>query len=309
MTQPVQHSEQNSAKSPLFYGSLVLLQCLLWGVGNPIMKIGLETVPPFLCLAIRYALAFFLFMLFMGRRILPYFKKENFKGCLIISLFTAASFICSTLALLYTESTIVGFLMSLAVVFTPILSFFVLKQKTSRVLLFIIAVVVLGMYFLCGNIGSFSFGKGELLAVLSAVCGAAMLTYSSRHVSAVGPFALSAAQSAITSVLCFMVALFFEDSSALKYVSAECWFSVVYLAVACTCIAYSLQNIALDKVSATFVSLAFCTEPIFTAIASFFLLKEKLSLFGWIGSALILTGIVLASIFVSREDNNSQSLS
>ena len=123
-----------------------------------------------------------------------------------------------------------------------------------------------------------------------------MLTYSSKHVSDMGPMALSTAQSAVTAIVSLVFALIFEDFHSLAHVSAEGWWSVLYLAVACTCVAYSLQNIALSRVSATFVSLAFCTEPIFTVIASFFLLGERLSLIGFIGAALIVVGIVLASL-------------
>lgn len=279
-----------------FYGSLILLQCLLWGVGNPIGKICLETLPPFLCVAIRYALAFLLFMLFFHKKIVAQFRKEHIPNCLVVGLFTAASFIFSTLALKLAQATIVGFLLSLSVVFTPILSFFILRQKPGKKLLFIIILAVVGLYFLCGNGGSFSFGPGEICALLSALSGAGMLTYSSKHVSDVGPVALSAAQSAVSAVAGFVFACIFEDFHSLAYVSAEGWWSLIYLAVACSCIAYSLQNIALSKVSATFVSLAFCTEPIFTVIASFFLLGERLSLTGFLGAALIIVGLVLASL-------------
>lgn len=279
-----------------FYGSLILLQCLLWGVGNPVAKICLETLPPFLCMTIRYFIAFVLFLLFFYKKIRSQFRKEHIPNCVIVGLFTAASFIFSTFALKLTEATITGFLLSLSVVFTPVLSFFILHQKVGKKLGFIILLSVAGLYFLCGNGGSFSFGPGEICALLSALTGAGMLTYSSKHVSDVGPVALSTAQSAVTAVVSLIFALIFEDFHSLAYVSAEGWWSVLYLAVACTCIAYSLQNIALSKVSATFVSLAFCTEPIFTVIASFFLLGECLSLTGFLGAALIVAGIVMASM-------------
>lgn len=292
--------KSSSSKGTVFYAGLIFLQCLLWGIGNPIVKIGLETIPPFLCLALRYSIAFVLFLIFFGKQIIPQFKKEYLANCIIIGLFTAASFIFSTLSLMLTEATISGFLLALSVVFTPILSFFILRQKVSRRLILIIFITVIGMYFLCGNGGSFSFGWGELLALLSALTGAGMLTYSSKHVCDIGPFALSAAQSAVTSIVCFIFALIFEDLHSLAYVSAQGWWCVIYLAVACTCIAYSLQNIALRKVSATFVSLAFCSEPIFTAFASYVMLKETLSGSGLLGAVLIACSLVLASILPSE---------
>lgn len=291
-----QNTNTASSKNTLLYASLIFLQCLLWGIGNPVVKIGLETISPFWCLTFRYGLAFFLFLIFFGRQIIPHFKKEYLQSSIIIGLFTAASFSFSTFSLMLTQATISGFLLSLSVVFTPILSFFILRQKTSKRLILIILIVVVGMYFLCGNGGTFSFGAGEICALLSALTGAGMLTYSSKHVSDIGPFALSAAQCAVTAIVSLVLALIFEDVHSLATVSFEGWACIVYLAVACTCIAYSLQNIALRRVSATFVSLAFCSEPIFTAIASYIMLKETLSVSGFVGAILIAAGIVLASV-------------
>jgi drug/metabolite transporter (DMT)-like permease len=74
------------------------------------------------------------------------------------------------------------------------------------------------------------------------------------------------------------------------------WGIILYLAVGCTCVAYLFQNISLRKVPATYVSLIFCSEPIFTAIASYFLLDELLSISGFIGAALIMAGIVYAAL-------------
>lgn len=289
-------------KKPFLYASLIFLQCLLWGVGNPVVKIGLETMSPFWCMTTRYGLAFLLFLIFFGKQIIPHFKREYLKSSVIIGLFTAASFSFSTFSLMLTQATISGFLLSLSVVFTPILSFFILRQKTSKRLILIIFIVVVGMYFLCGNGGAFSFGAGEICALLSALTGAGMLTYSSKHVSDIGPFALSAAQCAVTAIVSFILALIFEDIHSLTSVSAQGWICVIYLAVACTCIAYSLQNIALRRVSAIFVSLAFCSEPVFTAIASYIMLKETLSAGGFFGAVLIAAGIVLASVLPSTPD-------
>ena len=289
-------------RTPVFYGSLVILQCLIWGIGNPITKISVETIPPVSCMGIRFTFAFALFMLAFGRQIIPQFKKEYLANCIVIGLFTAASFIFSTFALHLADATVVGFLLAFSVVFTPILSFFILRQTISRRFALIIFMVVVGLYFLCANGGKFTFGAGELLALLSALSGAGMLIYSSKHVTAIGPLALSAAQAAITAIVSFLFAVVFEDIKDLGQASPEGWASVVYLAVACTCIAYILQNIALRKVSATFVSLAFCTEPVFTAIASFFILGERLSLAGLAGAVLIAIGITLASVMPSSEE-------
>ncbi|MCQ4638392.1 DMT family transporter [Anaerovorax odorimutans] len=295
--------KKHSEHRPFFYGGLILLQCFIWGVGNPITKISVETIPPFYCMGIRFTLAFALFMLVFGHKIIPQFKKAYIPDCVVIGLFTAASFIFSTFALHLTDATIVGFLLAFSVVFTPILSFFILKQKISGKFALIILLVVVGLYFLCANGGSFTFGIGELMALLSALAGAGMLIYSSKHVSDIGPLALSASQCAVTAAVSFFFAVIFEDVRDLSQAAPEGWAAVIYLAVGCTCVAYILQNIALRKVSATFVSLAFCTEPVFTAIAAFFILGERLSPFGLAGALLIAVGIAMASLLPSSEND------
>jgi drug/metabolite transporter (DMT)-like permease len=54
----------------LFYVTLILLECLLWGVSNPMMKIGFTVLTPLFCQSARFVLAFLLFLPFFWKRIL-----------------------------------------------------------------------------------------------------------------------------------------------------------------------------------------------------------------------------------------------
>lgn len=68
---------QTGRRSPLFYAGLIALQCLLWGVGNPLMKIGISRCPPLLLLTLRYLAATALFALFFGRRCLKGLRRVS----------------------------------------------------------------------------------------------------------------------------------------------------------------------------------------------------------------------------------------
>ena len=149
-------------KKTILYGALLLIECFLWGIGNPVMKIGLEVVPPLLCLSIRYIMAFLIFLLFFGKRIYAKIKLGHLAAYLTISAFTAASFITSAFALIYTTATNTGFLMSTAVIFTPFLSYFILKTRIDKKHILPIAVVILGLYLLCSGGGGLNFGSGEV---------------------------------------------------------------------------------------------------------------------------------------------------
>lgn len=276
------------------YIGILVLQCFLWGSGTPVVKIGLATIPPFYCLAIRFGLAFAVFLAFFWKKLAANYKWESLKNCITIGVFNAGVFIFATLAIKLTTATIAGFLMGLSVLFTPFMTFFVLKRKPARVMYIAIGLTVAGMYLLCGG-GEFIFGWGELYAVLSSVTFAATLVYTSKHLDAVGPELLSTAQTGVAAAISVVFALLLEDFS-ISQITAEGWGIILYLALVTTCLTYIMQNHALKRVSPLVVSLIFCAEPIFSAISANILLGETLTALGFVGAGLVTLGIVIASV-------------
>lgn len=133
------------------YEALLLVQCFIWGVGNPIMKIGLDVVTPLFCLSARYIIAFLIFMSFFGKRVLKNVTKKDLKAYLVISIFTSASFITGAFALVYATATNTGFLMATTVLFTPFLAYFIQRTKVDKKHLIPIGIVTLGLYLLCSG--------------------------------------------------------------------------------------------------------------------------------------------------------------
>ena len=155
------------ARSPVFYGVLLVLECLMWGISNAVSKQGFASIPPMWCLTLRYALSTVLFLALFGRRFFSRVRKRDLMPCVLVSLCTAAAFMFGFLSLVYTTATNAGFFMALAVVIAPFLSVPLLKEKLDLRQILPVFIVVAGMYFICG--GSFSsFGRGELLALLSS---------------------------------------------------------------------------------------------------------------------------------------------
>lgn len=131
----------------IVYGSFIIFQCMFWGLGNPVAKIGLESISPFYCLALRFLIAFIVCYGLFHKKIKWQVNKDNFKDAAIISVFNSAAFIFSTLSLLYSSATIAGFLMALAVIFTPFMSYVVLGKKFKKRTLLFVGLVVLGCIF------------------------------------------------------------------------------------------------------------------------------------------------------------------
>ena len=114
------------------YALLILLQSVLYGFGNPLSKIGFESITVLWCLGIRFSGAAALMLLLFGRRTVRTLRAAPLKVWLPCSLAMAAAYASYNMALQFTTATNVGFLMSLPVLFTPALARLVLKRPYYR---------------------------------------------------------------------------------------------------------------------------------------------------------------------------------
>lgn len=286
----------NNAK----YSLLLILQSLLWGVGNPVMKIAMFTMPPLWCLFFRFALACLIFALVFHRKLREQFEMRHLKGCLLVGVSFAAAYIFAAFSLQLTMATISGFLMGLAVMFVPFIAWVLFHRRPRPAAFLAIAVTAVGMYLLCGG-GDLRFGWGEVLAILSSFCSAMMFTTTERYVKEVGPELLCVTQTGVAALIALALALALEELD-LAAVSLPSWLAVLYMSLMATCVACFIQNRALGCVRALTASFIYCLEPVFSAVASFFLLRERTGFLGLVGAALIIAGIMLANVLGAAED-------
>ncbi len=285
------------------YMGFILLQSVIYGFGNPLTKIAFESITPFWSLSVRFTMAFVVFMLFFGKRIIDSLRSVKPNNYLPASICMAAAYITCNLALNWTSATNVGFLMSLPVIFAPILALLVYKVKYRLIHIPVQIVVVVGLYLLCFDGSSFVFGKGEVTALITAISIAGALVFGEESLKQLDAVAVSAAQAGITALISLPCALIFESTEVLGQVTLPAWAVVLYLAIFCTNIAYMLQNSALKHISAQAVSMLQCTQPILTAIISYFILNEKLSNQGMVGAAIIIICIIAENIITSKESS------
>lgn len=280
----------------LRYSCFILIQSLVYGFGNPLTKVAYKTLTPFWLLSVRFTLAFLLFYVFKRKSIKPLLCREKTRIWLPSALCGAAAYITINMALNLTSATNVGFLMSLPVLFAPILESVVKREKYQLKHLPLQILAVIGLYMLCCNGGEFVFRSGDILALLSAVFLAGMLVFGESAVAQLDPVAFTAVQAGTTAVCSIILALLFENAAVLKAATPAAWLVVVYLAVTCTILAYLMQNIAIRHLSSRTVSMLQCTQPILTAAASFILLRETLSTIGLIGAAVIMAAVLLDTV-------------
>ena len=270
----------------------VVLQTVIFGSGSAITKLAYESISPFWCLAIRFALATLVFALLFGRRIVAGLKGARLGDWLPAALCMAVSYISCNVALDLTTATNVGFLMALPVVFTPILAAIVLKRRYRLAHLPFQAAVVAGLYLLCSDGGQFTFGFGEVLGLVTAVSLAGALVFGERGLARMDAVTVSATQIGVTFAASLIGALLFEPPVDVAAVQPIAWGTVLFLALASTCLTFALQNMALKRLPSGQVSMLLTGEPVFTAAFSWAILGETLTATGLLGAAIIIVCVI-----------------
>ena len=287
------------------YISLILLQSVVYGIGNPLTKVAYESITPFWLLTFRFSIALLIFFVFFGKRIILQLKTTKLSQYLPASLCMALAYISCNLALNWTSATNVGFLMSLPVIFAPLLAVAILQHKYNFKYLPLQITVVVGLYFLCCNGGQFTLNKGDICALITAIALSGALVFGKKSLESIDAITISASQTGVTACLSFGCALLFDDFSIVSNIDPAAWAVVFYLALTCTCLAYVLQNTALAYLSSGTVSMLQCTQPIFTALCSFIILSETLSYRGLFGGAVIVGSILVVSRMEGKKVENS----
>ena len=212
--------------------------------------------------------------------------------------------IFGSLSLKHAEASTAGFLISIAVIFSPFFSFLFLRKKTSKLVIIPIILTVVGMYFLCGG-GSmkFTMGFGEIMGVVCSAVYSMTMVLSEKYLKVIDVSIMSVFQTGIGALICFVISYFTSDISILFTMSASNWYTILYLGIFCSFAAFYFQNFALRHISSNLASILFTTESIFTASFAFLILGDKMTFLEIVGSVLILSGVTGGSLINGKSND------
>jgi drug/metabolite transporter (DMT)-like permease len=187
-------------------------------------------------------------------------------------------------------------LISLWVVFTPFVEWWMLRTKPERAVFVFAGVSLLGAALLSGGVvGDMGWGDALMLAaaLLRAltVCQTSKLTQDSTAPA----LALTAVQAGVIGFGSLVLALGAPGGLPPLPANAAFWQASVYLVLGCTVFAFFAQNWALKHSAPSRVALLTSSEPAFGALFAVLWLGESLGVMGWVGGGLI----VLAALWTS----------
>ena len=278
---------------------MIVLQGIIYGLLDAPAKLVFEQVPVYSFLAVRYLISTIVMLLIWQKSIITELKSVPIRKYLIPCISTAAAFIICNVALEYTSATNMAFIRSLSALIAPLLLVIFYKQKYHFKTAMVHVLLVIGLYLLCAQGSLSQFGIGEILAFLSATLVAASLVFGKEALQHISAVTLSWTQAFAAGIMCFLVGItqdVFGSTNWNAFQQPIVFGTLIYAALLVTVGGYLLQNVALNYISPKLVGVLQCIYPIVGAIAAYFLLDEKMTIAGIIGSVIIIICICLESI-------------
>ena len=278
--------------------ALLLIVCtMLWGLAFLFQKGAMAHMGPLVFTAIRYSIGTLLVLplaipeyrrqIALIGRITP--RQWQQIAVLLLSFFGGVW--AQQAALQTTTVTNGGFLTTLYVIFTPIVTFAMARIRPHPIVYFGAPMALVGIYLLTGaDLSGFTFGDG--LLVVCAISWAIQIAVLAPLVQETGmPVTMSAACFAATAVLAAIGTPILEHPTWDAVTSG--WIEILYTGVCSTAIAFTLQAIGQQYVPSANAAIILSAESLFAALAGAVALGERLPPLGYLGAALIFIAIVL----------------
>ena len=256
-------------------------------------KIALATMGPLTLLGLRFLLAFVILAAIFFKRLTAMRLVTLGRGLALGGLFFA-TMVCELLGLQYTSSGTTAFLENTAILLVPLFDALLRRVWPNRSALVSGALALTGIAFLTVQGGRLALGRGELLCLLAALFYAATIVATDRLAKRDDAVILGVLQVGCIGVLGTAAAFVFEQP-ALPSAAAE-WGSVIFLALICTVLGFTMQPVAQKYTSTEKAGLYCALNPLIAAVLGCIFLHEDFGLKSFIGAALILSGIAASSL-------------
>jgi len=292
--------------------AILLLTALIWGVAFVAQSEGGKSIGPYTFNCVRSLLGSVVLLpvillldkLNLTKKLTsPTDKKYLLVGGLLCGtiLFLASNL--QQLGLyLGASAGKAGFLTTCYILIVPILSLF-LKKKCGLNVWIGVFLTLIGLYLLCIK-DSFSIQTADLLLLLCAVIFAVHILVIDYFAPKTDCVRMSCIQFLVCGIFTTIPSFIIEMNCsfhsivncAKQFNTLNVWIPILYAGILSCGAAYTLQIIGQKNFNPTIASLLLSLESVFSVLAGFIILNEKMGLRELIGCILIFIAIILAQV-------------
>jgi len=267
----------------------LLLITAIWGWTFVLVKDAVGEVGPFWFLAVRFFLASVFALPFWPRR------KSAWRPAALLGVFLFAGYFFQTWGLRYTTAQKSGLITGFSVVLVPVFA----RLLGERVGVggwagVVLATAGVALLALTGNEPLGPTGFGDFLTVLCAISFALYIALLARYAKGEKASALLFGQLSVVFLLSLLGAAAFGE---VRWpLSGKVWVSLLITGIFASALAYYVLAWAEGRAGATKTAVILAMEPVFAGFFGWILLGETLSPLQTLGAALVVGGIILASV-------------
>jgi len=272
----------------------LLLVTFIWGWSFPVMKISFYYVPPTTFLLYRFGIAALILLMIFKREI-----SLNINAILpgiIIGASLSIGQELQAIGLLYTSSSHSGFITSLYIVFSPIIAYFMIREKIKLTNIISLIIATIGLYLLSGvGLEILNMNFGDLLTIFSALAFAFQIVLIQKYTAEGYDYKALTFWQVLISFLSYMLFAYYMGGYEVRYI-AIVWMGILYTSVISTVLALIILLKYQKYTTVQRASIIYAGEPIFAYLASLIALREILPLTGYVGALLIIISILVTQL-------------
>ena len=271
----------------------LVLTTFFWGGSFLFTKIGVSTVPPQLFVLTRFILATLIMLLVCSRRL-----EKLDAGTLLRGMIVGVALGLTNLSFVFgiqgTSISRAGILNNLFVLFVPVITKIVWRDRIGRVNMAGIALAVAGIALLATS-GGGGFNRGDIISTFCAFMIACHIISVSKVLKDDDVFLITLVQFATVSLIAGVATLLLPLPSF--EFTPPAVMSIIYCAIFPTVFCFTIQNIYQRYVTPTRAGLVYTLDPVWSLIAGYLVLGERLNGMEWLGCGIIFLAALLPLLF------------
>lgn len=269
-----------------------------WGTTFIVSKQILVDIPLPVYMVIRLTIAAAALNLYALRFRKEWTLKLVLNGSLL-GLLLYLSYFFQMWGIQFTSASNAGFITGMSVVLVPVFGFFFFKMKPTLNVLFGIVLASAGLLLLTGA-NPLHWNDGDLLVLICALAVAFHVIYTGRFAPRHNVYLLTSVMLAVVALL--SVAALPFSTFEWPRLTPRHWAVLAYLGLFGTVFTFLMQTAMQRYTTTARTALIFAMEPVFAALFAWLIAGESLTLSGWLGGLLIVSGMISAEIsFFTRK--------
>ena len=285
-------------KSIKLYSSIVMAM-VFWSFSFIWTRIAILSFPPMTLITLRLIIAsLLLYIVAKSSGKFQKIRRKDVKLFVLLAFFEPfLYYVGETFGLIMVQSTLAAVIISTIPLFAPILAFIILRERIGWANIGGIIISLVGVFFVIyeptGGFNANPWGVALMfLAVFSAICYATTLRKISTHYSTLNVIFYQS----FFGLFFFIPTFILTDLPTIKsiHITTNSILALIMLSVFASVVAFVLFAGAVRQVGVTRTNVFVNLIPVFTAVLSWLILDEILTLSKWAGILVVVLGLFVS---------------